>query len=162
MMPLPGSNPVEAVELALELLDSAGVRQGRLLLVTDGVRDADVTEISQRLEGQPRSLAVLGVGTEVGAPIALPGGGFLKDSNGEIVVPALDEAPLRSLARSSGGRYEAMTVDDSDLQQLLADTELSDEDNTISLDREADQWQDMAHWLILPLLLLALGSFRRG
>ena len=162
MMPLPGSNPVEAVELALELLDSAGVRQGRLLLVTDGVRDADVTEISQLLEGQPRSLAVLGVGTEVGAPIALPGGGFLKDSNGEIVVPALDEAPRRSLARSSGGRYEAMTVDDSDLQQLLADTELSDEDNTISLDREADQWQDMAHWLILPLLLLALGSFRRG
>ncbi|MEM1402900.1 MAG: VWA domain-containing protein [Pseudomonadota bacterium] len=162
MMPLPGSNPVEAIALALELLDSAGVRQGRLLLVTDGVRDSDVTEISRLLEGQSRSLAVLGVGTEVGAPIALPGGGFLKDGNGEIVVPALDEAPLRSLASTGGGRYEPMTVDDSDVQRLLADTDLSDEHNTISLDREADQWQDMAHWLILPLLLIALGSFRRG
>ncbi len=41
MMPLPGSEPVSAVTQALELLRSAGIRQGKLLLVTDGVSAKD-------------------------------------------------------------------------------------------------------------------------
>jgi Ca-activated chloride channel family protein len=162
MMPLPGSNPVDALQRALGLLDSAGVRRGRILLVTDGVNARDAAAMATLLESQTRQLAILGVGTEVGAPIALPGGGFLKDQDGEIVVPALDEAPLEDLAARSNGRYRRMTVDDSDLASLLTDSAIVDDDDTISLDRQADQWQDMAHWFVLPVLLIALGSFRRG
>lgn len=163
MMPLPGSNPVDAVEQALNLLDSAGVNGGRLLLVTDGISTEDVEEISGLLAGQARRLALLGIGTEVGAPIALPDGGFLKDQNGEIVVPALDEAPLRELASQVTGGYRRLSVDDGDLQALLDpdDFPLGDDD-TIALDRQADQWEDMAHWFVLPLLLACLVSFRRG
>lgn len=162
MMPLPGSNPVDALERAVALLDSAGVRRGRILLVTDGVRARDIDPLSAILAGQPRELAVLGVGTGVGAPIALPGGGFLKDESGEIVVPSLDEDLLRRLAQTTDGEYRTMTVDDSDLQTLLARSDRIDDDDTISLDRRADRWQDMAHWLLLPLLFVVLGSFRRG
>ncbi|WOJ94372.1 VWA domain-containing protein [Congregibacter variabilis] len=162
MMPLPGSNPVDALERAVALLDSAGVRRGRILLVTDGVRQRDISAMREMLAGQPREMAVLGVGTRVGAPIALPGGGFLKDDSGEIVVPALDEDLLMELASATGGAYRTMTVDDSDLQALLTSTDIVDDDDTISLDRRADRWQDMAHWLVLPLLLLVLGSFRKG
>lgn len=162
MMPLPGSNPVEAIQLATELLDSAGVRRGRILLVTDGVQERDVNEINQHLDGQERELVVMGVGTKAGAPIPLPGGGFLKDRSGEIVVPALDEQILNLFSDSGNASYSAMTVDDSDLTTLLSvDLDLDDND-TISLDRSADRWQDMAHWLVLPLLLFSLASFRRG
>ena len=162
MMPLPGSNPVEAIDVALELLDSAGVRRGRIMLVSDGITERDAREIESRLAGQGRRLVIMGVGTEVGAPIALPGGGFLKDDQGEIVVPSLDEDTFEALARGVGGSYERMSVDDADLRRLLDDTVLLGEEDTISLDRRADRWQDMAHWLVLPLLLVALGSFRRG
>jgi Ca-activated chloride channel family protein len=162
MMPLPGSNPVEAVETALALLDSAGALQGRILLVTDGVNEADAISISKLIEGQPRRLAILGVGTEVGAPIPLESGGFLRDGDGDIVVPALNEKPLRQLAALSGASYQRMVVGDSDLQALSDDSLLRDSDDTVALDRRADRWQDMAHWLVLPLLLIALGSFRRG
>ena len=162
MMPLPGSNPVEAIERALALLDSAGVRRGRILLVTDGITASDGEAIARRLLDEPRQLLVLGVGTSIGAPIALPGGGFLRSESGEVIVPKLDERALRQLARRSGGRYRALSVDDSDLQALLADWRFTDEADTISRDRRADRWQDMAHWLVLPLLLIALGSFRRG
>ena len=104
----------------------------------------------------------MGVGTKAGAPIPLPGGGFLKDGSGEIVVPALDEKTLKLFTDASDARYATMTVDDSDLAALLpVDLEL-DDDDTISLDRNADRWQDMAHWLVLPLLLFSLASFRRG
>ncbi len=162
MMPLPGSNPVEAVERALALLDSAGVRQGRILVVTDGITDRDSEALIKLMADQPRQLALLGVGTDVGAPIALPGGGFLRSEEGELIVPKLDEAPLSRLAASSGGRYRSMSVDDSDLKALLAENFVVDEDDTISLDRRADRWQDMGYWLVLPLLVLTLGSFRRG
>lgn len=162
MMPLPGSNPLDALERAVALLDSAGVRRGRILLVTDGIRPRDVTSLAAVLAGQARELAILGVGTRVGAPIALPDGGFLKDQSGEIVVPALDDALLQELATKTQGIYRTMSVDDSDLQALLATSSIVDDDDTISLDRRADRWQDMAHWFVLPLLFIALGSFRKG
>lgn len=162
MMPLPGSNALDAVQQAIALLDSAGVRQGRLLLVTDGVSPEDATQIGDLLAGQPRELIVLGVGTEVGAPIALPDGGFLKDQGGNIVVPALDERALSSLASDANGSYIAMRVDDADITALSNTGRVLDDDDTIALDREADQWEDMAHWFAIPLLLGCLVSFRRG
>lgn len=162
MMPLPGSNPADAIDRALALLDSAGVRRGRLLLVTDGLTEDDTESITQRLEGEPRSLAILGVGTDVGAPIPLPDGGFLRDRGGEIVVPALDRQPMQALARAVGGAYKDLSVDDSDLDTLLAPDLLADDENTINRDRQADRWEDMGHWLVIPLLLAALVSFRRG
>ncbi|MEM6302208.1 MAG: VWA domain-containing protein [Pseudomonadota bacterium] len=162
MMPLPGSDPVDAIERAIALLDSAGVRKGRLLLVTDGISEQDVVDIEDRLQNRPLRLLVMGVGTEVGAPIGLPDGGFLKDASGEIVVPALDQQPLQALARATGGRYQQIAVGDGDLDALLAEDLLLNDEDTISLDRQADQWEDMAHWFVLPLLVLALLSFRRG
>ncbi|MEM8941349.1 MAG: VWA domain-containing protein, partial [Pseudomonadota bacterium] len=162
MMPLPGSDPVDAVRRAVELLDSAGVRRARLLLVTDGVTQGDVDGIADLLRNRPVQLMVMGVGTRSGAPIGLPEGGFLKNESGDIVVPKLEESVLRQLAAETSGQYRTMSVDDSDLE-LLLDTpfSMSDED-TIDLDRRADQWQDAAHWFVLPLLLVSLVSFRRG
>ncbi|MEO0437772.1 MAG: VWA domain-containing protein [Pseudomonadota bacterium] len=162
MMPLPGSDPVDAVERAIALLDSAGIRNGRLLLVTDGISEQDISEIEDRLQNRPLRLLIMGVGTEVGAPIGLPNGGFLKDASGEIVVPALDQQTLQALARATGGRYQQIAVGDRDLDALLAEDLLLNDEDTISLGRQADQWEDMAHWFVLPLLFLALLSFRRG
>lgn len=162
MMPLPGSNPADAVQQAIALFTSAGIRSGRILLVTDGVASEDIDALQTLLEPTAHRLAILGVGTDVGAPIPLGEGGFLKDAGGNIVVPALDESTLRSLATATDGAYRRMGVDDSDVQRLLADTETLADQESLSLDREADHWEDMAHWFTLPLLLICLLSFRRG
>lgn len=162
MMPLPGSNAPDALRQALQLFDSAGIRSGRVLLVTDGIDGSDQETIAGLLSGTAHRLAVLGVGTDVGAPIPLPQGGFLKDEAGSIVVPALEESPLRALAGDTGGSYQRLRVDDQDLERLLdATSSLVDEEN-IQRDRKTDQWQDMAHWFSLPLLLACLLGFRRG
>lgn len=162
MMPLPGSDPVDGVERALELLESAGVRRGRLLLVTDGIGAEDRQQLAARLQRLPHRLAILGVGTDVGAPIPLPEGGFLKNAAGDIVIPALDPQPLRALAADTGGAYRRLSVDDSDLRALLAATDGGRGEDTVRLDRRADAWQDMGHWLVLALLPLVLALFRRG
>ena len=162
MMPLPGSDPAAAVAQAVDLLHSAGVRQGKILLVTDGVSDKDRKAVKKALAGSRMQLGVMGVGTTTGAPIPLPRGGFLKDDAGTIVMPALEEKKLFDLASDAGGRYQRMQIDDSDLDYLLSDSILPDTRETLALDRTADTWEDQGYWFILLLLPLVLALFRRG
>ncbi len=161
-MPLPGSEPVSAVTQALELLRSAGIRQGKLLLVTDGVSAKDRSNIEKVLAGSHSQLTILGVGTPTGAPIPLPNGGFLKDDAGTIIMPGLDEEDLRELANATGGSYRRMQLDDSDLEFLLASMPLSETEDTLASGRTADTWEDQGYLFILVLLPLALSLFRRG
>ncbi|MEJ2530282.1 MAG: VWA domain-containing protein [Halioglobus sp.] len=162
MMPLPGSEPAAAMEQAVELLHSAGVRRGRALLVTDGIAEDDRRALENVIRGSGLQLAILGVGTPTGAPIPLPNGGFLKDSSGAIVMPGLQEQPLRELAATTGGRYQRIQIDNSDLDDLLAESPFPERDATVALERTTDTWYDQGHLFILPLLLLVLALFRRG
>lgn len=162
MMPMAGSNPVAAVAQGLELLRSAGIRRGRLLLITDGVDEDDVTEIVDTLRDTGTRLGVLGLGTDSGAPIPLPRGGFVRDRDGSIVMPGLQEAPLRALASKGGGAYRKMQVHNADLQALLAAQPATSSEQTTTLSRTTDTWEDKGYLFLLPLLPLALALFRRG
>lgn len=162
MMPLRGSDPAAAIALAVELLHSAGVARGRILLLSDGVSREQVAAIDRLLRNSGATLSVLGVGTEAGAPLPLPQGGFLRDSEGAIVIPGLEEASLRDLAARGGGRYRRIEFENTDLDYLLAQPLLPVAGATRQLDAAADVWRDQGYWLVLVLLPLALALFRRG
>ncbi|MEM1111184.1 MAG: VWA domain-containing protein [Pseudomonadota bacterium] len=162
MMPVPGSEPQSAIAMAAELLRSAGINGGRILLLTDGISENDIGGISRSLAGTGIELAVLGIGSAAGAPIPLPRGGFLKDASGAIVMPGLDVNRLRALANDTGGRYRGLAVDNSDIEYLLAESPLAERGDSLVLDRAADTWEDQGYWLILLLLPLVLALFRRG
>jgi Ca-activated chloride channel family protein len=162
MMPLPGSNTPAAIDQAIDLMHSAGVSQGQIILVTDGV-DKDARAAVQRLlRGSGMQLSVLGVGTATGAPIPLPRGDFLKDRSGTIVIPKLDQSALQAMAAGSGGRYLNIQIDDSDLDIILTDTMIPGSQDTLALDRTADTWDDQGYLFVLLLLPLVLPLFRRG
>ncbi len=88
-------------------------------------------------------------------------GGFLKDSNGSIVIPKLDENMLYRLARSGGGQYARMTVDSADIDAiLLASSEAHAEiEETDSLSR---LWIEQGPWLLVFMLPFIALIFRRG
>ena len=160
MMPAPGSRPEKAIRLAQEMTHSAGLRQADLLLLTDGLQEQDVARIKTALQPGFR-LRLLTLGSADGAPIPLPGGGFLHDNNGQIVMPAFNPEPVLQLSRELNIPWQSMTLDDSDWQQLLpARQQVSSGSN--SLRREYDQWKDGGFWLLLLLLVPALLLFRRG
>ena len=161
MMPVPGSNTAAAIGQAIELLRSAGISQGQIVLVTDGVDREARDNVEDLLDGSGMTLAIVGVGTAIGAPIPLLRGGFLKDDSGTIVIPKLDHSALQSLAAATGGRYLNIQIDDSDLDQLLSPHLLPGQ-QTIALDRTADTWHDQGYLLVLLLLPLVLPLFRRG
>jgi len=165
IMPIAGSDPALGLQAAIELLTNAGYQQGEIFWITDGINNQQIKEVSEIFNNSPFRLSVLAVGTEEGAPIQLINGELLKDSRGAIVVPKLTVDNLKSLSRSSGGRYASMQSDDSDInyliEQSLIEQDLT-EDEEAKQEKFGDKWQEMGPYLLLLILPFAAYSFRRG
>ncbi|MCB1865207.1 MAG: VWA domain-containing protein [Chromatiales bacterium] len=164
IMPLGGSELDAGLKLAATLLERSG-GPGRVVVITDGVANgAAAQEQIEALAANGHRVAILGVGTEAGAPIPDGGGGFLKDAAGAVVVPGLDSAGLASLAGIGGGPYLPISADDSDVRRLaqwLAPDARRAEWRAVA-ERQIDRWDDAGAWLVLVLLPFALARFRRG
>jgi Ca-activated chloride channel family protein len=162
IMPAQGNQAEAALNLAVQLLQQAGLPKGEILLITDGVEADAALATAKRLNEY--DLSVLGVGTAEGAPIAQPNGGFLKDEHGAIVVPKLNQEQLGALAGKGGGVYQTLTADDSDIEKVLANLNTAVPDGKGHSENQLliDLWDDLGPWIVLALLPLAAFSFRRG
>ena len=165
IMPAMGSRPDKALILARKLIEDSGLTKANFLLITDGILKKDIARIRKSLGANTQQLSVLTLGTEAGAPIAMQGEGFKRDSNGNIVLPKLDLDLIKDLANTLGIRWHQMSYDDRDWQYLLpVNTQLTDTDNQANtpLERHFDLWADEGYWLIFIILFIAAFSFRRG
>jgi Ca-activated chloride channel family protein len=165
MMPVMGSTTHDAVKQAIDLLKQSHSINGRLLLVTDGVSKKEAEALHAELENTDYPLDILSVGTPTGAPIPIPGQGYLKDNNNKVVVAKVDEKSLTKIARDNKGIERNMSLDDSDILALNATKALSgwslnakSQQNLIKL----DLWFDEGYWLILIIIPLALLGYRKG
>ncbi len=163
IMPSQGSRSDRALLKAQQLLHNAGVTRGDILLITDEVDNTQSTPALQELVSAGHRISVLGIGTRDGAPIPKPDGGFFKNSAGDIVIVKLREESLRQFAQAGGGRYHSLSVDDSDLNYLLAGIETRPELNSeTERDLTTDIWHEEGPWLLLLVLPLVALMFRRG
>jgi len=162
IMPAEGDDLAGAVRLAGSLLSGAGLTEGRLLVITDRFDPSRQAEVAELLRQSGLSLSLLATGTAAGAPVALPGGGFLRNRSGGIVVPGLEIDAMREAVAAAGGRFATLSVDDSDLAYLLPPPLAADIAPQDGGRRTFDQWQDRAPWLAFALLPLAALGFRRG
>lgn len=165
IMPIPGSEPVLGIQAAIDILRNASYQQGEIFWITDGVENRQMQEISELLKTSPYRLSILAIGTEDGAPIQKPDGELLKDNNGAIVIPKLSAANLKALANQGDGRYAPMQADNSDIDYLIDQSQLSTEqqqNDEQGKDNFGDKWQEMGPWLLLLILPLAAYGFRRG
>ena len=161
IMPLQGSNATEAISLAAELLETSGLTNGSVLLITDGLPKFETSRVEGLLGSVGADLGILVMGTDTGAPIPLPDGGFLRDDNDQIVIPAVDRQEIQRIATTLGAQRTDVSVDNSDVQSLLsgAQSSITSDD---SLERKTDTWIDLGYWLAIAAALLMLPLFRRG
>ncbi|MHC8339572.1 tetratricopeptide repeat protein [Pseudomonas sp. HLT2-19-2] len=161
LMPEAGHRADLAVAKALALLDQGALGDGRILLIGSTLTEQERQGIRQVLDGKSTQFLMLGVGTAEGAPITQEDGSFLKDDQGAILVPHLDEPSLKAFANDLDGRYRHARLDDADLRALgllEGPRTLRNDGHTLRL----DTWADQGYWLLLPLLLLAACAGRRG
>ena len=159
IMPSKGSNVLAGLDQSISLLKQAGYQNGEIVLITDGLDQDDVDDIRSELKHHAYTLHIYAVGTEQGAPIALPEGGFLKDNSGQIVVPKLNVSRLSSLARSQNGQFAAYSTAAHDLTIFKPQVD----NNQLNETRQSEMlWRiDAGHYGLLILLPLALLLIRK-
>ncbi len=162
LMPAQGSRVDLGLQQAASLMQQAGVRQGDILLVTDGIDGQRAIDAATQVFRDGYRVSVLGVGTDAGAPVPTGRGGYLRDQQGDIVLPRLDQAALRELATAGGGAYTAISSGDDDVRLLLSGKTTQLAEGTEQSGMHTDRWQSNGPWLAVLLLPLAALAFRRG
>ena len=162
VMPVVGNSTEHAINQALKLVKQAGLDRGELILLADSVSSKAIAA-ARSAHAAGLTISVLGVGSDSGAPVPLPQGGFLQDAKGNIVLPRLDESSLRALASAGGGRYATLSTDRSDLNALLSDDSMKGDAKAAAQDGAlSERFRDRGPWFVLLLLPLAIFGFRRG
>ncbi|MBB1485333.1 VWA domain-containing protein, partial [Oceanospirillum sediminis] len=159
LMPELGSAAEKGIEQAEILMKQAGITQGHILLVTDGIDKTAQQQIKKAL-GKETRLSILAVGTETGSPIPLGEQGFVKDQQGSVIISKLDLSPLKQVQAETSARLSQLQLDNTDLSHLLDDSIISE----LKEEKEAELplWIEQGHWFLLPVLPLAALAFRRG
>ena len=163
IMPLFGSNPMSAIDMAINLLNDVESTDGRILLMTDGISGFDQELlITEQIQETDYELLVMGIGTEEGAPIRTSDGSFLTDETGAMVVPTLNKNVLQSLTNRVNGRYHDIQLSDADLAFLLAENQLLDNEELTEVEEEFDVWYEAGPFLLFLVVPLSAMVFRRG
>lgn len=164
IMPAQGSLVAPAVQRSVALLKQAGAAKGHILLMTDGANDVgEALAAVREAAGAGYTVSVLAIGSADGAPITQPHGGILRDGAGQTVVPSVDLAALRALAKAGDGVFAHAALGDADLAALSAQWQATLDDSvTQGEGRQVGTWLNQGYWLVLLLLPLAALAFRRG
>lgn len=161
LMPAAGARLDLGIEQAVELIKRAGLREGRILVLTDGA-NLRAFDSARAALAQGIRVSVIGVGTSEGAPVALAQGGFATDATGQVALARVDEPRLAALATAGGGRFVRLSNDESDLKAVAPLLNASDEAALAETSLSISLWRDRGPWLLLLLLPLAALTFRRG
>lgn len=159
IMPVQGSRADLGLTKAHELLKQAGVSNGQVLLIADGISQESVgLSAAKHLRDAGHSVSVMAVGTEAG--------GQLNFRNKTSVTVKLETKSLTAIAKIGGGNYRLITTTNSDLNDLLNPVTNSNALNNIKNESNEDlqnrEWKSTGPYLILLLLPFAALAFRRG
>ena len=150
-----GSNLGAALDLARSQLEAAPGKARAVLLVTDaesGSADAAAEHAFQSLRKAGVPLFVLGVGSEAGAPVPLPEGGFA-EQDGVQVQSRMAVAAYRQWAQTSGGRFAEVSDGDADWI-ALHDRGIADVQGDPVSPEASAAWNERYPWFLAPALAL--------
>lgn len=153
----PGSNLAAALDLARNQLQAAPGRAQAVLLVTDaesGSADTAAAQAVERLVKAGIPLFVLGVGSEAGAPIPLPEGGWA-EQGGMQVQSRMATASYRQWAQTTGGRFVEVADGDADWS-ALHDRGIAAVPGDASAPSRSTAWRERYAWFLAPALVLLM------
>ncbi|MEN9434021.1 MAG: hypothetical protein RLZZ422_1610 [Pseudomonadota bacterium] len=165
IMPALGSHLSPAIVEAQQLLTQTNLKQGDILLITDGADDvSEAQQAATQAQAAGFTVSTLVIGTEKGAPIPIPNQGFLKDqTTGNTIMAEVNKTAITSIASAGQGLALEPSVNDNELSQLQALWQQHLQAQAPELkQQQVEIWLNVGYWLLIPLLPLVLGIFRRG
>jgi len=162
IMPSTGDHLAPALNHAEKLLQAGGMKDQRIVLLTDGFDDpAAALSAAAALKARGVTLSVVGIGTPGGAPLQNEEGHFAKDAQGRSQLARLDINQLQQLAKAGGGSYVDL-AQVTNLVTYLQDAQHSTGSAIAAQGIEVSHWRDEGVWLLPILLLLASLLARRS
>lgn len=165
LIPVPGTDLATAIRTSVAAFDEGSpatspgtvdAQSRAVVLITDG-EDHSRGALAAAEEAARAGVRIfaIGVGRAEGTPIPLPGGGFHRDRQGEIVLSRLDEETLRRIAQITGGRYTRSVAGDLDLEQIYAQGIRTSLEGRELASRQQRRWHPRFRWA-LGVAILAL------
>ena len=154
----PGTAIGDSIRTALLGFDEARNSQKVIVLMTDGEDDQSAMEAAARDAAEAGAMIyTIGFGSNTGDVIPEYNEqgeliGVKKDSSGQTVVSALNEAALRNIASITGGQYYPATTNGSELDALAADLNRLQEGDIQQ--HESVKRHEQFIWFLAPALLL--------
>jgi Ca-activated chloride channel family protein len=170
VIPRGGTNIASAIQEAQAALQRRADGDKVMILVTDGEDlEGSALDAAKAAAKEGLKIYTVGVGSANGDLIPLPadqGGGFLKDSSGNLVKSRLDEGMLKAIAAATGGLYAPLGAEGQGLEAIykqalapLAKHDLASREEKVYTERY--QWP-LAAALALLLASLLIGTRRRA
>ncbi|MCW8801235.1 MAG: VWA domain-containing protein, partial [Desulfobacter sp.] len=123
-LPVGGTDLTAALEACYNGFDPASIAGKAIILITDGEDtagdEAALNKMVEKFAKEKIRIFAIGVGDPAGAPIPAKGGGFKKDSTGNIILSKVDETMLKKITAMTQGRYVRSVAGDMDLEQIYS------------------------------------------
>lgn len=157
MISAQGTSLSIAVKTAIDLFDDESGRSRIILAVTDGEDfEGGLEDVRGALAERKIALYAVGIGTADGAPIPVLDDygqrqGFVRDSEGKVVISRLEESELIQMVQASGGVYARAGRGGLDIERLKH--EISALQGSAYRSQRVSSYQDR---FVLPLALAML------
>ncbi len=166
LIPVQGTAIADAIRLGIESLaeSSPDTSAGKaMIVISDGEEhDESIGEVITMAKDAGVRIFTIGVGQVEGAPIPEAGGGFKKDSAGNMVLSKLNESILKQIADETGGAYVRSEAGDMDLDQIyLQGIKGTLEDRELEVVRQK-LWYERFQWAVGVAWVLLLMEFLWG
>ena len=159
LIPTPGTNIGQAIELALKSFESKERKYKVLILITDGENhEGDVIKLAEEAERQGVIIHCVGIGSPEGVPIPQMGetGGFKKDRDGQVVMSKLDEVTLEKVALQTNGKYYRASSGEDELKKIYDDLNRMEKKELGSL--QYTQFEDRYQYVLIVVILLLVAE----
>ena len=161
-LPVGGTDLTAALEACYNGFDPASTAGKAIILITDGEDtagdEAALNKMVEKFAKEKIRIFAIGVGDPAGAPIPAKGGGFKKDSTGNIILSKVDETMLKKITAMTQGRYVRSVAGDMDLEQIYSGDILGNMERKELTQGRKKVWEKRFQWALLPCVLLLLAE----
>ncbi len=158
-IPVGGTDINTSILAGLKGFDQNDNTDKAIILITDGEDNtSDIKDALDEARKNNVKIFCIGVGTGESIPVPDGQGGFVKNSQGSIVMTRMDEKTLRFIAEQTGGRFVRSEAGDMDLEQIYRqDIRKEMERKTLTSSRQK-LFEDRFQWFLCPAFLFMVLS----